>query len=39
MSWLAQTGQPCSARHVGAFGPQLTPFGRAFKIGDYPDQW
>src|ERR1700728_5297981 len=34
-SFAAQTGQPCSARHVGAFGPQLTPFGRAFKIGGY----
>lgn len=30
-----QTGQPCTACHVGAFGPQLTPFGRAFKIGGY----
>ncbi|HJW39671.1 MAG TPA: hypothetical protein VJ476_00415, partial [Rhizomicrobium sp.] len=27
--------QPCSACHVGAFGPQLTPFGRAFKMGGY----
>lgn len=34
-SFAAQTGQPCSACHVGAFGPQLTPFGRAFKIGGY----
>jgi len=31
----AQTGQPCTMCHVGAFGPQLTPFGRAFKIGGY----
>ena len=30
-----QTGQPCTTCHVGAFGPQLTPFGRAFKIGGY----
>ena len=30
-----QTGQPCVACHVGGFGPQLTPFGRAFKIGGY----
>ena len=30
-----QTGQPCTACHVGAFGPQLTPFGRVFKIGGY----
>jgi len=31
----AQTGQPCMMCHVGSFGPQLTPFGRAFKIGGY----
>jgi hypothetical protein len=31
----AQTGEPCSRCHIGAFGPQLTPFGRAFKIGGY----
>ncbi len=31
----AQTGQPCTMCHVGDFGPQLTPFGRAFKIGGY----
>jgi len=24
-SFAAQTGQPCTACHVGAFGPQLTP--------------
>lgn len=34
-SFAAQTGQPCVACHIGAFGPQLTPFGRAFKIGGY----
>src|SRR5690242_1925393 len=34
-SFAAQTGQPCSACHIGGFGPQLTPFGRAFKIGGY----
>ena len=34
-SFAAQTGQPCTACHVGAFGPQLTPAGRAFKIGGY----
>ena len=34
-SFAAQTGQPCSSCHVGSFGPQLTPFGRAFKIGGY----
>ncbi len=31
----AQTGQTCAMCHVGSFGPQLTPFGRAFKIGGY----
>ena len=30
-----QTGQPCSTCHIGSFGPQLTPFGRAFKLGGY----
>ncbi len=34
-SYAAQTGQPCTACHVGAYGPQLTPFGRAFKISGY----
>ncbi len=34
-SFALQTGQPCAACHVGAFGPQLTAFGRAFKIGGY----
>jgi hypothetical protein len=34
-SFAAQTGQPCTTCHVGAFGPQLTPAGRAFKIGGY----
>ena len=30
-----QTGLQCSKCHVGAFGPQLTPVGRAFKLGGY----
>jgi hypothetical protein len=30
-----QTGQPCSTCHIGSFGPQLTPFGREFKLGGY----
>jgi hypothetical protein len=34
-SFAAQTGQPCAFCHVGAYGPQLTPAGRAFKIGGY----
>ncbi len=34
-AYAIQTGQPCTGCHVGGFGPQLTPFGRAFKIGGY----
>ncbi len=34
-SFASQTGQPCTACHIGAFGPQLNAFGRAFKIGGY----
>ena len=34
-SFAAQTGQPCSACHVGAYGPQLKPYGRDFKLGGY----
>jgi hypothetical protein len=34
-AYASQTGQPCTACHIGAFGPQLTPLGRAFKIGGY----
>jgi hypothetical protein len=34
-AFAVQTGQPCAACHIGAFGPQLTPYGRAFKIGGY----
>lgn len=34
-SFAIQTGQPCSACHVGGFGPQLTPFGREFKMNGY----
>lgn len=30
-----QTGRPCAACHVGGFGPQLTPFGREFKLSGY----
>jgi len=30
-----QTGQECSACHVGGYGPQLTPFGRKFKLEGY----
>lgn len=34
-SFVEQTGQPCVACHVGAFGPHLTPFGRLFKLEGY----
>ena len=34
-NYAQQTGQPCTACHIGAYGPQLTAFGRAFKIGGY----
>lgn len=34
-SFTQQTGQPCAACHVGGFGPELTPFGREFKLGGY----
>ena len=34
-SFADQTGQPCQACHVGGIGPQLTPFGREFKLDGY----
>src|SRR5437660_1010584 len=34
-SFAVQTGQPCAACHIGAFGPQLTPYGRDFKLHGY----
>lgn len=34
-SYGDQTGLPCQQCHVGGFGPQLTPFGREFKIDGY----
>ena len=37
-SFALQTGQPCSTCHVGGFGPQLTAFGRDFKLGGYTQQ-
>ncbi len=36
-SYSDQTGDPCGACHVGAFGPQLTPHGREFKMTGYSD--
>ena len=32
-SYTRQTGDPCSACHIGGYGPALTPHGRAFKLG------
>jgi hypothetical protein len=34
-AFAVQTGQACQACHVGGFGPQLTPFGRNFKLRGY----
>jgi hypothetical protein len=34
-AFAIQTGQPCAACHVGAFGPQLKPYGRDFKLNGY----
>lgn len=36
-AFARQTQQPCAACHVGGFGPQLTDFGRAFKLNGYAD--
>jgi hypothetical protein len=34
-SYAEQTGQPCAACHVGAFGPQLKQTARDFKLFGY----
>jgi hypothetical protein len=34
-AFAGQTGYPCQQCHIGALGPQLTPFGREFKIKGY----
>jgi len=34
-SFSRQTGVACSGCHVGGYGPQLTAFGRQFKLGGY----
>lgn len=34
-SFARQTGAACADCHVGAFGPQLTPFGMKFKMEGY----
>lgn len=42
-AFAQQTGYACSQCHIGALGPQLTPFGRNFKMRGYSirggDQW
>ena len=34
-SFARQTKQPCVACHIGGFGPELTAFGRQFKLLGY----
>ena len=34
-AFAIQTGQTCNGCHVGGFGPQLTVFGREFKMRGY----
>ena len=34
-AFAMQTGQACQACHVGGFGPQLTAYGRDFKLRGY----
>lgn len=34
-SFARQTGMPCSSCHTNSFGPNLTPFGRKFKLDGY----
>lgn len=34
-SFARQAGEPCTACHVQAFGPGLTPEGRNFKLNGY----
>jgi len=34
-SFSRQTGAACSQCHTQSFGPNLTPFGRDFKLGGY----
>ncbi len=36
-SYARQTGYACVKCHVGAFGPQLTPYGIKFKINGYTE--
>lgn len=34
-AFARQTHQPCVVCHIGGFGPQLTPYGRQFKLLGY----
>jgi len=34
-SFARQTGAACSTCHTNSFGPNLTPFGRTFKLKGY----
>lgn len=34
-AFAEQTGRNCAACHVGGFGPELTQFGREFKLSGY----
>jgi hypothetical protein len=36
-SFARQTGEECTACHIGGFGPQLTPHGTRFKLAGYTD--
>ncbi len=36
-SFARQTGMNCTACHIGAYGPQLTPTGIKFKLSGYTD--
>src|SRR5665213_1711957 len=37
-SFAIQTDHPCQSCHVGGFGPQLTPYGRDFKLHGYTER-
>ena len=37
-AFAIQTDKPCQSCHVGGFGPQLTPYGREFKLRGYTER-
>ena len=37
-AFAIQTDKACQACHVGGFGPQLTPYGREFKLHGYTER-